>query len=143
MVFYSYNSNSSNPTLHNFGDSDGTSRSGFVSSHSLVLDSEKSELVKSPSRIGKKEISEEKALAALRSHSEAERRRRERINGHLATLRGLVPCTEKVRPFFFNLNWNIFGIIFTFDIGAIQNLYSTFVSLLSLLFFGKLVWIGY
>jgi hypothetical protein len=42
---------------------------------------------------------EEKAATALRSHSEAERRRRERINAHLATLRSMVPCTDKVSPF--------------------------------------------
>lgn len=68
--------------------------SGLV--HSLVLDGEKGELVKAPIRIGKKGVSEAKALAALKSHSEAERRRRERINAHLATLRGLVPSTEKM-----------------------------------------------
>ena len=39
---------------------------------------------------------EEKAETALRSHSEAERRRRERINAHLATLRSMVPCANKV-----------------------------------------------
>lgn len=39
---------------------------------------------------------EEKAAMALKSHSEAERRRRERINAHLATLRTMVPCTDKV-----------------------------------------------
>lgn len=39
---------------------------------------------------------EEKAATALRSHSEAERRRRERINAHLATLRSMVPCTDKM-----------------------------------------------
>jgi hypothetical protein len=38
----------------------------------------------------------EKAATALKNHSEAERRRRERINAHLATLRGMVPCTDKV-----------------------------------------------
>ncbi|KAI6703632.1 hypothetical protein NL676_012768 [Syzygium grande] len=64
---------------------------------SLVLDGEKSELViKAPNRAVKKNVSEEKALAALRNHSEAERRRRERINSHLATLRGLVPSDEKM-----------------------------------------------
>ncbi|XP_011045926.1 PREDICTED: transcription factor bHLH30-like isoform X1 [Populus euphratica] len=64
-------------------------------SQALVLDVEKGELLKAPARIGKMGISEAKAFAALKSHSEAERRRRERINAHLATLRGLVPCTEK------------------------------------------------
>ena len=69
-------------------------------SHSLVLDSEKGELVKAPARVGKKGVSEAKALAALKSHSEAERRRRERINAHLTTLRSLVPCTDKVNLIF-------------------------------------------
>ena len=65
-------------------------------SQALMLDAEKGELLKEPARIGKIGTSEAKAFAALKSHSEAERRRRERINAHLATLRGLVPCTEKV-----------------------------------------------
>ncbi|KAI4343017.1 hypothetical protein MLD38_027567 [Melastoma candidum] len=68
-------------------------------SRSLVLDNERGGLVKAPtaSRSEKKAgVSKEKALAALRSHSEAERRRRERINSHLATLRGLVPRTDKM-----------------------------------------------
>ncbi|CAN1150058.1 Transcription factor bHLH51 [Linum perenne] len=73
------------------------SRGGSSAAAALVLDSERGELVKAPAKVaGKKEVSEEKALAALKSHSEAERRRRERINAHLATLRGLVPCTEKM-----------------------------------------------
>lgn len=39
---------------------------------------------------------DDKAAMALKSHSEAERRRRERINAHLATLRTMVPCSDKV-----------------------------------------------
>ncbi|OIT19870.1 PREDICTED: transcription factor bHLH30-like [Nicotiana attenuata] len=66
-------------------------------SQSLVLDSEKGELVKASGRVGKKTgKSEGKSIAALKSHSEAERRRRERINAHLATLRNLVPSSDKM-----------------------------------------------
>ncbi|XP_009778313.1 transcription factor bHLH30-like [Nicotiana tabacum] len=68
-----------------------------VVSQNLVLDSEKGELVKASGRVGKKVgKSEGKRIAALKSHSEAERRRRERINAHFATLRNLVPSSDKM-----------------------------------------------
>ncbi|PIA56325.1 hypothetical protein AQUCO_00700571v1 [Aquilegia coerulea] len=38
---------------------------------------------------------EKKAISASKSHSEAEKRRRDRINGHLRTLRTLLPNTIK------------------------------------------------
>lgn len=60
------------------------------------MDGEKGELVKAPMILGKKQSLETRNVAALKSHSEAERRRRERINSHLATLRNFVPCTDKM-----------------------------------------------
>ncbi|GLT68357.1 hypothetical protein SLA2020_405990 [Shorea laevis] len=104
MVAYYFDKNSSSghgfpgpfdPFSYDFSAFDGGCRSRPVS-QSLVLDSEKGELVKAPVREGKKSVSEDKIIAALKSHSEAERRRRERINAHLNTLRGLVPCREKM-----------------------------------------------
>nr|WKE35113.1 basic helix-loop-helix family protein [Rosa persica] len=105
MAFYSFDSNPSigsdysslfNPFTHHGSGGGLTNASVQLLPHSLVLDSEKGELVKAPARVGKKGVSEAKALAALKNHSEAERRRRERINAHLSTLRGLVPCNEKM-----------------------------------------------
>ncbi|KAJ8761088.1 hypothetical protein K2173_000767 [Erythroxylum novogranatense] len=107
MVANRYNSNSSlgcgydhhtlEPLSNSSGCTIGFLRGGSsITSEALVLDSEKGELVRTPARVDKKGTSQAKILSALKSHSEAERRRRERINAHLATLRGLVSCTKKM-----------------------------------------------
>lgn len=88
----------------------GMVKNGSASSSSLVLDNEKGELVRAMVRPGQKEVNAEKALIALRNHSEAERRRRERINGHLSTLRSLIPGTNKVKisPCFFIVSYLLY-----------------------------------
>ncbi|KAK4577764.1 hypothetical protein RGQ29_028042 [Quercus rubra] len=71
-------------------------RNGSDSSSSLVLDSERSELVEARMKLERKGGTAERTIAALKSHCEAERRRRARINSHLDTLRGLVPGAKKM-----------------------------------------------
>lgn len=44
---------------------------------------------------------------ALKIHSEAERRRRERINAHLTTLRRMIPDTKQVCASFYLQLWRI------------------------------------
>lgn len=112
------------------GNWGGGPNSVSMVSQSLVLDGERGELVKAPVGVGKKSgVSEEKVVAALKSHSEAERRRRERINSHLNTLRSLVPCTEKVVCFSINL-WFIFvfnlviGLSICYIINRIQDYFA-------------------
>jgi hypothetical protein len=71
-------------------------RNGSASSSPLVLDTEKSQLVEARLKSDRKGAVAERTVAALRSHCQAERRRRARINSHLNTLRSLVPSAMKV-----------------------------------------------
>ncbi|KAI4333887.1 hypothetical protein L6164_018641 [Bauhinia variegata] len=70
--------------------------SGIPSSSSLVLDSERGELVEAPAKLERKGVSTERSIAALKNHSEAERRRRARVNSHLDTLRSVIPGAKKM-----------------------------------------------
>lgn len=47
-------------------------------------------------KLQRKGVSEDRSVAALKNHIEAERNRRKRINGHLDTLRSLIPGATKV-----------------------------------------------
>nr|QDH08946.1 transcription factor bHLH30-like isoform X1 [Cymbidium sinense] len=72
---------------------------GSSSVAALILDGESGELVRAPVKLEKKGgggVADARSAMALKSHSEAERRRRERINGHLTTLRRMTPCTDKL-----------------------------------------------
>ncbi|WOH11930.1 hypothetical protein DCAR_0831426 [Daucus carota subsp. sativus] len=70
----------------------------MLNGENLLDDGEKVETLKAMEVLDEKKDGdiEVKSVAALKSHSEAEKRRRERINAHLDTLRGLVPCTGKM-----------------------------------------------
>lgn len=96
----------SNSLRHRLGVSEMCERMGWYrhlngvggaggSGSRLVLDGVRGELVNAAKMMTPKELMEAKAVAASKSHSEAERRRRERINSHLATLRTLLPSTTK------------------------------------------------
>ena len=77
----------------------GKTRNGCFSSSfssSLVLDSERGELVEATMNLPRKGVSAERNVVALKNHSEAERRRRASINAHFDTLRDLVPGAKKV-----------------------------------------------
>ncbi|XP_039143787.1 transcription factor bHLH30-like [Dioscorea cayenensis subsp. rotundata] len=66
-------------------------------SSSLVMDGDRGELMRAGrGRSGGCGDLNDRAAMALKSHSEAERRRRERINAHLSTLRGLIPSSDKL-----------------------------------------------
>ncbi|XP_022741072.1 transcription factor bHLH30-like isoform X2 [Durio zibethinus] len=87
------------PQLHSQTRCQGKTRNGSFSSSSsssLVLDSERGELVEATMNLPRKGVSADRNVAALKNHSEAERRRRARINAHFDTLRDLVPGANKM-----------------------------------------------
>lgn len=100
------NNSNSNSLRHQLGVSEMCERMGLYrhfsgvggaggSGSRLVLDGVRGELVNAAKMMTPKELLEAKAVAASKSHSEAERRRRERINSHMAKLRTLLPSTTK------------------------------------------------
>ncbi|KAK4286095.1 hypothetical protein QN277_002703 [Acacia crassicarpa] len=81
---------------HGFTVNSGVIENGFASSSSLVLDNQIGELVEASAKERNKGLSSERSVAALKNHSEAERRRRARINAHLDTLRTAIPGANKM-----------------------------------------------
>lgn len=67
-----------------------------ASSSSLLLNNKRGEFIMKPRQKMGDADKANKASIALRNHCDAERRRRERINRHLATLRTLTHGTTKV-----------------------------------------------
>ena len=64
--------------------------------------------MEAPFNLDTKGVSAERSAAALKNHSDAERRRRARINAHLGSLRSLVPGGKKVGFFV------LYPFLFTF-----------------------------
>ncbi|XP_054776820.1 transcription factor bHLH106-like [Prosopis cineraria] len=73
------------PTSYGLPPAAASTMHSFCSSSYYPLDS--SEITDTPQQ--------DRALAALKNHKEAEKRRRERINSHLDKLRTLLPCNSK------------------------------------------------
>ncbi|KAJ7981569.1 Transcription factor bHLH30 [Quillaja saponaria] len=87
---------SESETLNGFLLNSAVLGNGFASSSSLLLDSERGELVEAAVKLQRKGVSTERTTAALKNHSEAERRRRARINANLDTLRTVIPGAKKM-----------------------------------------------